>query len=321
VPTIHATFYDGFGDELARAGEEILLTVRDGREKTVVRQFFRGPKVGVKTDFTNSTQDHHVILASLKRHRDAGFMPVRVQEKDDTPVHLMLLPREARFAFASFAQVEHDHPELFALFDRCFNATAAAQFELLQNGPMRAPLACLLNIVEALAILPLAAGQQHTNLVDYIHSLEVKESLQWLRQDRFFAWVDPDIETAIKANGNVFRQAPDALHPGARISYKQFGFGEANVQITLHPEHQGQPGGQELIKAEFDIDYFRDDGAHLLLEVFPNMLKRFVFGSGSSQSLTDPVTAYGMRWIASKQAKPGQQLREFRPAFGIQPRA
>ena len=57
------------------------------------------------------------------------------------------------------------------------------------------------------------------------------------------------------------------LHPGARVSYKQVGFGEGNVQVILHPEHSGA----NLIKAEFDIDYFRDPAAHLLLEVSANI--------------------------------------------------
>ncbi len=163
-------------------------------------------------------------------------------------------------------------------------------------------------------------NQTHTTLVDYIDHLDLTPALDWFRQDRFFAWVDEKIEDAITASG-LFKKAPDALHPGARVSYKQFGFGEANVQITLHPDKGGQVGGVQLIKAEFDIDYFRDQAAHLLLEVFPNHLKRFVFGQGSRESLTDPAVAYGLRWMAARQPAAPAQTRPFAPAFGIQPAA
>ena len=316
---IDVTFFDGSGHRLTRPKGDILLSVRDGRQTSFHREFVQGPTVTVRTEFRDSPQDAHVVLASMKGHRDSGFMPVTVTETGATPVNLMLLPRQPAFAFASFAAIEAQHAALGRLLSRSFGNGAAAQFETLQTGATRAPLACLLNIVEALDVLALQ-HQKHDTLVDYIDRLDLTPALSWLRQDRFFAWVDETIEDAITTSG-LFRKAPDALHPGARVSYKQFGFGEANVQITLHPESGGTAGGVKVIKAEFDIDYFRDSAAHLLLEVFPNHLKRFVFGSGSSESLTDPALAYGLRWIAARQPNAPAQTRPFAPAFAIQPAA
>jgi hypothetical protein len=319
VAQIDVTFFDGSGKRLARVKDDILISVRDGRQTTFHRRFVKGPTVAIKTTFKDGLEDAHVVLASMKHHRDAGFMPVTVTETGATPVNVMLLPRQPQFAFASFAAIQADHPALGRLLTRSFGNSAPAQFETLQTGPTRAPLACLLNIVEALDILPLR-GQTPATLVDYIDRVDVAPRLDWFRQDRFFAWVDERIEAAITSSG-LFTQAPDALHEGARISYKQFGFGEANVQITLHPESLGQTGGVRLIKAEFDIDYFRDQAAHLLLEVFPNHLKRFAFGRGSSESLTDPAVVYGLRWMAARQPKAAEQTRPFAPAFVIQPAA
>jgi hypothetical protein len=319
VAQIEVTFFDGSGNRLTNPKRDVLLSVRDGRQTSFHREFVTGPSVTIRTDFHDSPQDDHVVLASMKGHRDAGFMPVTVTATGSTPVNLMLLPRRPAFAFASVAAVQAQHPALGRLLARSFGNGAAAQFETLQAGPTRAPLACLLNIVEALDVLALQ-HQKHGSLVDYIDRLDLSPALAWLRQDRFFAWVDETIEDAITTSG-LFAKAPDGLHPGARISYKQFGFGEANVQITLHPDSGGEVGGVKLIKAEFDIDYFRDSAAHLLLEVFPNHLKRFVFGNGSSESLTDPAVAYGLRWMAARQPNAPTQTRPFAPAFGIQPAA
>ncbi len=91
-PRIEVTLFDGNGNRLTRASKDILLSVRDGRQTSFHREFVQGPTVAITTDFHNSPQDAHVVLASMKRHRDAGFMPVTVTEKEPMPVNLMLLP-------------------------------------------------------------------------------------------------------------------------------------------------------------------------------------------------------------------------------------
>lgn len=316
MTTIEVTLFDGSGKALARPKQDILLSVRDGRQTSFHRTFVKGPTIAVRTDFHDSPQDSHVVLASMKGHRDSGFMPVTVTKDGTTPLSLMLLPRDPHCVFASFAEVEQNHAALARLLRRSFGHGAPAQFETLQAGRTRAPLACLCNIVEALDVMALG-GQRHASLVDYIDRIDVTDTREWFLQDRFFAWVEADFATAITSTG-LFKEAPDLLHEGADVSYKQFGFGEANVQITLFPPPPG-PGAPSLIKAEFDIDYFRNQTSHLLLEVFPNHLKRFVFGKGSRESLTDPVVAYGLRWMAGRQPNAAHQKRPFQPAFTIAP--
>jgi hypothetical protein len=127
-------------------------------------------------------------------------------------------------------------------------------------------------------------------------------------QDRFFAWADPmlidQIEQAKLQTPRKFENAPFGLHKGATRSYKQVEFGEANVQLTFHENNRQEVEGVNCVMVEPDIDYFKDAGAHLLLEVAVN-----AFGS-----LTDPRAVYVLRWIAGRRAG----ISEFDPIYTIQ---
>lgn len=81
-------------------------------------------------------------------------------------------------------------------------------------------------------------------------------------------------------------------------------FGEANVQLTFHENDTLTLDGLVSVKVEPDIDYYKDLGAHALLEVIPNEL----FGS-----LTDPKTVYVLRWIAGRHAG----IPDFDPPYTI----
>ena len=115
-----------------------------------------------------------------------------------------------------------------------------------------------------------------------------------LAPDRFYAWADPAIIPQLETAKlqKEFADAPYGLHKGATRSYKQIEFGEANVQLTFHENDRLLIDGVSCVKIEPDIDYYRDPGAHLLLEVAVN-----AFGS-----LTDPQTVYVLRWIAGRHA-------------------
>jgi hypothetical protein len=80
-------------------------------------------------------------------------------------------------------------------------------------------------------------------------------------------------------------------------------FGEANVQLTFHEQDTLIVDGVNCVKIEPDIDYYKDIAAHLLLEVAVN-----AFGS-----LTDPRTAYALRWMAGQRAG----IPEFDPLYTI----
>ena len=86
---------------------------------------------------------------------------------------------------------------------------------------------------------------------------------------------------------------PGLFHKGATRSFKQVAFGEANLQLTLHEHTTKEVEGETWVRIEPDIDYFKDAGAHALLEVLPNL-----FGGRP----TNPAAVYVLRWIAGRHA-------------------
>ena len=95
---------------------------------------------------------------------------------------------------------------------------------------------------------------------------------------------------------------PGLFHPDATSSYKQNQFGEANVRLTFHEKNTKKISGTNCVMVEPDIDYYKDPGAHALLEVIPNTLEH---------GLTDPQMVYVLRWIAGRQAG----VPEFDPSY------
>jgi hypothetical protein len=162
-------------------------------------------------------------------------------------------------------------------------------------------LACLLNITTAMEQIHLPSGTP----LDYFQELVWDDSMA---QDRFFGYADARLidQTREAARQGLF--APEAasflFHPGATSSYKQIQFGEANVQLTFHEEDRRTIGGVDCVKVEPDIDYYKDEGAHTILEVVPNR---------ADHGLTDPRQVYILRWMAGQRA--GRP--EFDPLYTI----
>jgi hypothetical protein len=170
--------------------------------------------------------------------------------------------------------------------------------ELLEN---RTPtLACFFNLTTAMSQIHLPIDTP----LDYIKELIWDE----MAQDRFFAWADPALVEQVRsatAQGAFAPEIGTALfHAGATCSFKQVQFGEANVQLTFHENDKKTINGQECIRVEPDIDYYKDLGAHALLEVIHNK---------TTGTLTDPRQVYVLRWIAGRQAR----IPAFNPPFTI----
>jgi hypothetical protein len=62
--------------------------------------------------------------------------------------------------------------------------------------------------------------------------------------------------------------------------------------------------GVQCVEVEPDIDYFKDLGAHTVLEVIPNSI---------THGLTDPKKVYVLQWIAGRHAG----VPEFVPPYTI----
>jgi hypothetical protein len=151
-------------------------------------------------------------------------------------------------------------------------------------------LACFLNLTTAMSQIFLPTGTPLT----YIKELIWDETMA---QDRFFCFADVAlIDQVLRAKDQgIMVQVPADLHPGATRSFKQVEFGEANLQLTFHEADEDTRviDGVKCFKLEPDIDYYKDVGAHLILEVIVNVLAR---------SLSDPRAVYVLRWIAGRAA-------------------
>src|SRR5262249_45058951 len=159
------------------------------------------------------------------------------------PVFLMLIPNKPEFNFASWKDLQQHSPRVVELLSQSAAEMAAAQqrFEdLVENQPPS--VACLFNILTAMRDIHLP----QSTLLDYFRSLVWNNPDFPMKQDRFYAFVDPALLAQVKlaASQGAFAEEPNPgiLHPGATCSYKQLQFGEANVQLTFH-EKEPSPRG------------------------------------------------------------------------------
>jgi len=209
----------------------------------------------------------------------------------------MLLRQDSgfHFAWATWEIVQAKRPVL----GRLLGTDRDRYRDLVESKP--AVLACLLNISTAMEQIHLRTGTP----LDYYRQLIWDASMA---QDRFFGYADAALIEQVKEAARLGLFAPEPgsflFHPGATASYKQTQFGEANVQITFHEEDRRTIDGVDCCKVEADIDYYKDLGAHALLEVIHN---------SASGSLTDPRQVYLLRWIAGRRAG----IPEFDPLYTI----
>jgi hypothetical protein len=298
--TIIVNIYDGTRQLLA-ANQQVLLRIVDGEQRQVFADFVKGPTIRVKVPFQNGMRDTYTVLVSADGYVQAGFHPVRVSPTLVRPVFLMLLPRNPRWDFstAQWDVLEETHPWITALMLRGAAGEGPAQARYEQTMETRPKsIACLLNILTMMKDVDLPQATP----VHYLRQLIWDESMS---EDRFFAWADRSLveQTQIAAAQGAFSQepGPGLLHPGATSSYKQSLFGEANLQLTFHENDQPE-NGEDWVRVEADVDYFKDMAAHALLEVIPNF-----FGN------TDPKRVYVLRWIAGHQAN----VPAFNPPYTI----
>jgi len=289
----------------APANLEVLYTVTDGNQNQVFRDFVKGPDCRITgLRYFNNFGDRYTVLAWANGYFQAGFTPIIVAPNLAPEVDLMLLGRDATFNFsgATWKDIQQKRPRLARVL-----AAGAASPEDAEERYMNlmedrgSVLAALLNITTAMEQIHLPAGTP----LDYFQQLIWDETMA---PDRFFGFADVELvnQTRRAAAQGLF--APEAasflFHPGATSSYKQVQFGEANLQLTFHENVRETIGGVACVKVEPDIDYYKDLGAHAILEVIPNKL---------TGGLTDPRQVYVLRWIAGRRAG----IPEFDPLYTI----
>ena len=299
---LQVNVFDGSRQTIAR-DVPILYTISDGNGNRLVRDY-HSPVALFHVPFYDNLGDNYTVLAFADGYSQAGFTPIACSPTVHQMLDIMLLKKDAGFNFAAsqWDRLAVTDPQLAGLLSHGASDNNGARdrySQLMEDRPE--VLACLLNITTAMAAIPLRTGSP----LGYLKELIWDDTMQ---RDRFFAWADPALydEVKLAATHNLFaRELGFALfHDGATDSYKQVQFGEANVQLTFHANDTKEIDGVTCIRLEPDIDYYKDIGAHALLEVVAN---------GISGSLTDPRQVYVLRWIAGRHAG----VVEFNPPYVI----
>jgi len=290
-------------------GTQVLVRLLDGDQKQLRCDFFQKPNILFSDlPFYDNYRDTLTVIVSADGYLQAGMTPVSLKANTLQIVDLMLLPKNNAYNFspARWEDLENTDPAMYSLLAHGSANPADAKsryYELMEKKS--GALACFFNIVTAMREIHLPQG----NPLDYFKQLIWDETMA---QDRFFAYADQALVAQVKqaASQGSFKPetGPAFFHPGATSSFKEVQFGEANVQLTFHENDVLTLDGINCVKVEPDIDYYKDLGAHALLEVIPNEL----FGS-----VTDPKTVYVLRWIAGRHAG----IPDFNPPYIIIPSA
>ncbi len=297
--------FDGGRNPLA-TGEKYLARIMDGSQQLLLARDFAVPDVTFEVPFHDDLDDRHTVLVSASHSVDAGFYPVVVKPAAPAVVDLMLLPKPHAFDFtdADWDLVEANWPAAFRALGYGVTAAAARRrYDALLATPV--PAAALWNLMTTMGDVHLPQGTPLDYLREVIWDGELAPT-----GDRFFAFADQrlidQVELARQQGAFEPEPNPGLFHAGATRSFKQIAFGEANLQLTFHEGTTKQVGGETWVRVEPDIDYYKDLGAHALLEVLPHKL-------GGPR--TDPAIVYALRWIAGRHAG----VPEFEPPFTLVP--
>jgi hypothetical protein len=290
--------FDGTRQPMAD-GTNILYRIFDGTQHQIYQSELKVSAPNFKVPFFDNLGDNYRVIVFSDGYYQAGFTPVPMTATVPTTLDLMLLPKKSKFDFsrADWATIKQKLP---FLADGVDPARAQQRYaDLMANRPKS--LAALLNITTAMSQIFLPTGTP----LGYLKQIIWDDSMA---QDRFFSYCDVALIEQVRQSAKQGFFEPEFgsgfFHPGATDSWKQVQFGEANVQLTFHQGSTKTIDGLECMVVEPDIDYFKDIGAHGLLEVVPNLL---------THGLTNPESVYILRWIAGQHAG----VPEFDPPFTI----
>jgi hypothetical protein len=298
--------FDGSRQPFA-APANFLVTITDGNRNQQVRDYFPQNDLTFDLPFYDNFGDNYSVIVWAEGYRQAGFMPVTLSNQYTRILDLMLIPDSPRFSFVN-ARWETVNTAYPFMGNGANPADGEARYERLLDQQQKC-VACLLNLSEAMSQIQLAQGTPLDYIKRMIWTGDYGQNGEYdPKQDRFFGWCDPTLIDQVKLATSKGLFAPELnpgiFHGGATSSWKQFQFGEANVQLTFHENDHLDVDGLDCILIEPDIDYYKDLGAHAVFEVIPNAI---------THSLTEPADVYVLRWIAGRQAG----VPEFAPMYTI----
>jgi hypothetical protein len=281
------------------SGKNVLYRLIDSSQKEVVTTEKKTAVLTCEFPFHDNFMDAYTVIVFSDGYKQAGFTPVKLSPQLNTAVDLMLIPKDGHPNFAD-ATWDWVKTNLSFLTNGVSDSDGRDLYEqLMEDKPLS--LAALLNITTAMKAIRLPQGSP----LDYLRQVKWDDTLA---QDRFFAYCDAKLLEQVRTAAAQGEFAPETnsafFHPGATASWKQVQFGEANVQLTFHENDTKVIDGTSCIVVEPDIDYYKDLGAHALLEVIPNAI---------THGLTNPEMVYVLRWIAGRHAG----VAEFDPPYTI----
>lgn len=297
--TLTINVYDGTRQPFV-SGKNILYRIIDGNQnQLLVKEIPTASLTAEDLPFYNNFGDNYTVIIFADDFAQSGFTPVKLSPQQPVTVDLMLVPKDPQMNFAN-ALWDNIKTQIPLLAAGVSDADGKVRYQdIMENKPKS--LASFFNLTTAMKQIFLPQGTP----LDYIKQIIWDDTFA---QDRFFAWCDPALIDQVKqaeAQGKFAREpAPWLFHSGSTSSWKQIQLGEANVQLTFHENDTTTIGGKPMVKIEPDIDYYKDLGAHSLLEVLPNAI---------IHGLTDPVWVYVLRWIAGRRAG----IPEFSPPYTI----
>jgi len=277
--------------------------------------------------FFDNFGDNYTIIVTADGFQSGAWRPVTVAAGGPVTCDILLLPNNGAFHFdgATWDKLSQFRPNVARMI-RAGCPTPEAAAAMYSNAYENRPLsiACFLNLVTAMADIQLPSGK---TVMDYYWNACWPQgdatTPAWtqqfdnvMKQDRMFCYVDqsilPDVQAANKQGAFSKELNPDIWgHSGATESYKQVQFDVANVQLTFHGRdtatfRDGNNNLVQCVKIEPDIDYYKDLGAHGLMEVIPNAV---------THGLTDPKVVYMLRWMAARREP---HLPEFNPLYTVE---
>src|SRR5215467_15942663 len=158
--TITVNVFDGTRKPIS-AEANVLYTIRDDRQKEVIRQNVSSASVNFTGLPFYDTGDRYTVIASANGYEQAGFFPVKARPRLPQTVDIMLLHKDGDFNFnaASWDKVKALPNGLGKLLaaGTATDADARDRYMNLMDNQERV-LACLLNITTAMSQIHLRDG-------------------------------------------------------------------------------------------------------------------------------------------------------------------
>jgi hypothetical protein len=147
------TVFDGTRQPIQ--GKDFLIRIFDGFQNQLFDKFKPAPTAVFSLPFHDNLQDNYRVLVSGKGYEGAGFVPVKLSQKSDVVLDLMLLPKKAGFKFQIWNAVKTQDPVIAGFLSTSgTDAEARTHYEELRDTKPSA-LASLLNLATAMKVIQL----------------------------------------------------------------------------------------------------------------------------------------------------------------------